>query len=93
VIQIMLLLFGMVIPVVLIGTDVDVDTFIFPFIIETTDGCLINDDDIGVSRHVVGVVTDEDMADDDDNNDDDDDDDDDDEDDEDDEPVTDALMI
>jgi hypothetical protein len=45
-----------------IGKDVDDVTFIFRFIIETTDGCLINpdDDDVGVKRQVDEVVDDDD---------------------------------
>ncbi len=52
---------GIVTPVEFIGKDVDDVTFIFLFIIETTDGCLINpDDDVGVKRQVDEVVDDDD---------------------------------
>ena len=76
----MLPLLGIVIPFVLSGTDVDVVVFIFPLIIETTDGCLIIVEGKEVKRHVAVVGVDEVTEDDDD-------------DDDDDEPATDALII
>ena len=65
--QILLPWDGMVIPEEFKGIDVEEedeeDTFILPLIMETTDGCLINDvDDVGMEarRHAVGVVADDD---------------------------------
>ncbi len=46
-------------PVALIGEDVDDVIFIFPLIIETTDGCFSKDDDVEVKRQA-GEIVDED---------------------------------
>jgi hypothetical protein len=57
----MLLWPGRVKPVELNGTDVEEeeDTFTFPLMIETTVGCFMNDEEIGVKRQVPDDIVDE----------------------------------